>query len=263
MDHTQRIAELYDHSMRDWPGEIRFYQDLISEIKGVDKSVLEIACGTGRVALQLAKPDVKLVGFDICKDLLDIAHRKSIGIANIELICADMRSFQLNRQFPLIISPGHSFQVMITIEDQLCSLKAIARHLTTDGKLVIHVNHDSLEWLAQKFHEGKDPNPSKSMIIHPKTGNTINRSVYWRYKPAEQTAFATNYWVESDETGSDIDEWSSGPNAFHVFFPFEMNLLFKAAGYKVIQIYGDFHKNPLVDNSPEMIWIAELNRSKL
>jgi len=259
MNDKQKIAELYDVSVQDWPGEIQFYRDYVSGIEENDKNVLEIACGTGRVTLQLATPEISIVGFDISLEELDIARKKSDGVLNLEFVYADMRSFQLNRRFPLIIIPGHSFQALVTIEDQLLSLKMIARHLSHYGKLVIHVNHDTLTWLAEKSHDGKDPNPEIRRIIHPRTKNVVSRSLQWQFKPAEQTAFAVSYWKEIDKTGAVVDEWSSGPNAFHVFFPFEMNHLLRRAGYKVNQVYGDFHKNPLTDNSPEMIWVVQLD----
>jgi ubiquinone/menaquinone biosynthesis C-methylase UbiE len=55
----QRVAEFYaqtyDESVPDWPGEIEFYQGLASEVKRKGESLLEIACGTGRVAIRLAQ----------------------------------------------------------------------------------------------------------------------------------------------------------------------------------------------------------------
>jgi ubiquinone/menaquinone biosynthesis C-methylase UbiE len=257
MNDLQRIAELYDVSMKDWIGEVQFYRDLVSEINGTEKSVLEIACGTGRIALQLAKMGIDVVGIDISPEFLEIARRKNASTPKVEFINADMRSFQLNRRFPLVIIPGHSFQALITVDGQLRTLRMIADHLTPNGKLVIHVNHDAVVWLAEKSHDGDDPNPSNSKLVHPATHNVVYRSVHWQYKPAEQTAYAVNYWKETNHDGNVQYQWVSGPNAFHVYFPFEMEHLFRIAGYRVNAVFGDFDKSPLTDDSPEMIWIVQ------
>ena len=44
-------ALMYDQGMSDWPGEIDIYQELAANVKKNGKAVLDIACGTGRVAL--------------------------------------------------------------------------------------------------------------------------------------------------------------------------------------------------------------------
>ena len=257
MLHAQKTAELYDVYVQDWPGEIQFYQDLVSEIECNRKSILEVACGTGRVLLQLAKQVGNATGLDISPSYLEIARRKSANSSNIRFIQADMRSFQLSCKFPLVIIPGHAFQNLVNIDDQLASLKSIGNHLANDGELVLHVNHDPLDWLSEKSREGEDRNPSESRIVHPYTKNIFNKTEQWKYNPANQTAHRADYWIETTQKGIMIDEWSDGPYAFHVFFPFEMEHLLKRAGYIVKQVYGDFYRNSLSNNSPEMVWIAQ------
>ena len=58
-------AQLYDVSVPDWPGEIDFYMEIIRGIPVKNVDILEIACGTGRVALQLTMEGVHITGIDI------------------------------------------------------------------------------------------------------------------------------------------------------------------------------------------------------
>jgi len=59
---NELYAELYDASVPDWPGEIDFYRALAAEAIARGEAVLELACGTGRVALRLAQAGTRVVG---------------------------------------------------------------------------------------------------------------------------------------------------------------------------------------------------------
>ena len=48
-------AQTYDASVPDWPGELDFYSEMAAELKSAGDSLLEIACGTGRIAIRLAQ----------------------------------------------------------------------------------------------------------------------------------------------------------------------------------------------------------------
>ena len=90
----QRVAEFYaqtyDESVPDWPGEIEFYRGLASEVRNKGQGLLEIACGTGRVAIRLAQEGTRTVGLDLSSKMLEVAREKSKGIAGISWVQADM-----------------------------------------------------------------------------------------------------------------------------------------------------------------------------
>ena len=66
----QFYAETYDTVMEDWPGEIEFYQDLAAKYVKPDQAILELACGTGRIALRLAESGKRVVGLDSSPDMI-------------------------------------------------------------------------------------------------------------------------------------------------------------------------------------------------
>ncbi|HTX91154.1 MAG TPA: class I SAM-dependent methyltransferase, partial [Anaerolineales bacterium] len=66
----QFYAETYDESVPDWPNEIDFYQEMAADAKQAGRSVLELACGTGRVAIRLAGHGARVVGLDLSRDML-------------------------------------------------------------------------------------------------------------------------------------------------------------------------------------------------
>jgi SAM-dependent methyltransferase len=133
-------ALMYDDGMKDWPGEIDYYLKLATAVKGKRQAVLDIACGTGRVALRLAQTGVHVVGLDTAVDMLAVAQQKTGGLPNVRWIEADMRSFDLGERFGLVIIPVHSFQFLLTPQDQMACLQSIRRHLLPGGLLVIHLD---------------------------------------------------------------------------------------------------------------------------
>lgn len=141
-------AQTYDASVPDWPGEIDFYQEMAVEAKRSGGAVLEIACGTGRVAIRLAREGVNVVGLDLSPQMLAVAREKSVRLENMRWVQGDMRSFEMGETFGLAIIPGHAFQNLNTPHDQVACLECIGRHLRPGGFLVVHLDHQDLSWLA-------------------------------------------------------------------------------------------------------------------
>lgn len=142
-------AQLYDVSVPDWKGEVDFYRELIAHSPLVKThGVLEIACGTGRITLRLAKDGINITGLDISPESLEVAREKSAGIPNVNWVLSDMRTFEIGTKFGCVIIPGHSFQFMTTPDDQVKCLEQIKKHLVIDGLVVIHLDHQNIGWLA-------------------------------------------------------------------------------------------------------------------
>ena len=254
----QFYAETYDASVPDWPNEINFYQEMAANAKHADGSVLELACGTGRVAIQLARGGVSVVGLDLSPHMLEIAQRKSKELDNLRWVKGNMQSFQLNEMFGLIIVTGDAFQHMITPEEQVACLECIKRHLRPGAQLVIHVNHDSLTWLGGLVDQKEHPFEAEKKFIRATTGREIQPHSAWSYERSTQTAIVHARWEELDSDGHVTDSWQMAPVRIHVVFRFEMEHLFSRVGFKVDAVYGDFSRNAFADNSPDMIWVAHV-----
>lgn len=242
-------ADVYDVSVADWEGEIDFYRALVT--KNDAKSVLEIACGTGRITVRLAQDGLHVVGVDLSPAMLDVARAKNSDVRWIE---GDMRSFEAGEQFDLAIIPGHSFQFMLTPADQLAALACAKKHLNAGGRLVIHLDHQDMKWLGEihgEFERAKD-------VTHPKTGHTIQTWRAWSYNRATQTASATMRRKELDAAGQVLDEWETGPVQLHCLFRFEMEHLLARAGFEIESLYGDFLRGELTSKSSEMIWVVRV-----
>lgn len=257
-------AQLYDSSVPDWPGEMDFYQALIAQSKPQATAVLEIACGTGRVALRLAQKGANVTGLDLSLDLLAIARGKSVGVPNIRWVQGDMRTFEIGEKFGLIMIPGHSFQFMLTPDDQVACLENIKRHLLENGLLVVHLDHQDVSWLGELVTKKGGISQTRCELTHPITGQKIYRSHLWAFEPSTQTATVTLQWEALGADGNILEQWQMEPMSLHCVFRFEMEHLLERVGFTIEAVYGDFFKNELNDESSEMIWmvrnkVAQLN----
>lgn len=255
----KQVAELYDVSVPDWPGEIDFYRALAVEAMQDGQAVLEVACGTGRVATRLAQQGGHVVGLDLSPEMLEVAREKSGGLPNLRWVQGDMRSFDLGELFGLAIIPGHAFQNLLTPEDQVACLECVKGHLVPGGRLVVHLDHPNggnLGWLGAVSKEKKGVFGEAQEVRHPETGRLIHVLRAWSYEASTQTASVVTAWEETDANGKVVDYWQRGPIALHCVFRFEMEHLLARVGLVVEGLYGDFFHGDLEDDSSEMVWVA-------
>ena len=96
------------------------------------RSALDAGCGTGRVARELARRRVDVVGVDLDPEMLATARRRSPGLAWIE---ADLASFDLGRLFDVVVAAGN-VMVLLTPGTERTVVANLACHLRPGGHLV-------------------------------------------------------------------------------------------------------------------------------
>ena len=250
-------ARTYDQSVPDWAGEMDFYKQMAAEAKRNGGKALEIACGTGRVAIRLAQTGVSVVGLDLSAKMIEVARQKSFGLENIRWVQGDMRSFELGQAFSLVIIPGYSFQNLNTPQDQVACLECIQRHLSPSGLLVVHLDHQDLSWLGDLLRDKGGVFEAAEQFRHPASGHQIRTLRAWSYEPAGQTAICQTAWEEIGADGQVVNRWQTRPTRLHCVFRFEMEHLLARVGFAVEAVYGDFFRHALTDTSSEMIWVAQ------
>jgi SAM-dependent methyltransferase len=95
-------------------------------------SVLDAGCGTGRVAIELARRGVEVVGVDADADMLDRARRKA---PDIEWVVADLATLDLGRTFDIVVLAGNVLP-FVEPADRPAAVQGCARHLAGGGRLV-------------------------------------------------------------------------------------------------------------------------------
>jgi SAM-dependent methyltransferase len=96
--------------------------------------VLELGCGTGRVALHLARRGHEVVGLDRDRELLDVLEERAEGL-NLRTLHADAREFELAGQVGLVLAPTHLLQLLPSQGERAESLRSVAAALRPGGLL--------------------------------------------------------------------------------------------------------------------------------
>ena len=248
---AELYAGLYDLRPITWPGEIDYYRQLAAQ-RGPTARVLEVACGTGRVAIELAREGFNLTGVDLSGEMLAVARAKVGVAANPRFVLGDMRTFELGDRFDLALVPAHSFQFMTNADDQVAALRRIAEHLVPGGGLAVHVNHDSLEDLAQMDGTERMDDP----IIELATGHRYRLSYAWTYDHAYQNATVRTAWCELGVEEAVVRRWDLDPMELHVITAVEMEHALHRAGFRSTSVIGSFDGSAFSADSSDMIWSA-------
>ncbi len=101
--------------------------------------VLDVGAGSGRVALSLAEAGHRVTALDLDAALLEALREKPAG-ADIDIVCADARTFELDRaDFDLCLMPMQTVQLLGGREGRVRFLKRAHAHLRPGGLLALAI----------------------------------------------------------------------------------------------------------------------------
>lgn len=233
--------------------DLPFYLDLAQKSPG---PILEIACGTGRVLIPIARQGIEVHGVDHSRPMLEILkgnlRKESAEVREkVSLHEGDMRDFRVDKQFPLVVIPFRPMQHMHTVEDQLRALRTAAAHLTADGTLAFDVFYPKFEMINSKMGEevsemewksNSDPSAIVRRYFRKESVDKINQIfdftfVYRTFKNERLIAEETENFQLSFYT-----------------YP-HLRALFLLAGLEVAEEYGSFAKTPMDNTAEQMIFL--------
>ena len=139
------IARVYDPWSASVTEDVEFY---VEEAVASGGPVVELACGTGRITVQVAKAGVRVVGIDASAGMLEVAREYAAaeGVAELlELWQGDLREPPVTDRVPLVVIPFRSLLHMRTEDDRLRALSAARELLLPGGRLVFDVFAPSRE----------------------------------------------------------------------------------------------------------------------
>jgi 2-polyprenyl-3-methyl-5-hydroxy-6-metoxy-1,4-benzoquinol methylase len=108
--------------------------ELWEALSGEGDAVLDLGCGTGRVALHLARCGRRVTGLDRDQELLTTLElRTQLEVLQVDTVCADAREFDLGAQFDAVFAPMQLAQLFHGTGERRAMLECVARHLRPGG----------------------------------------------------------------------------------------------------------------------------------
>ncbi len=233
--HYTRVSEYdafaddYDEWAAEMTEDVGWYVELACE---ADEPIVELAVGSGRVAIPIARATGKrVIGIDRSPAMLAAARARSAELP-VELREGDMRDFELEEQVSLVICPFRALQHLPTWADKRCVFERVAQALQPGGRFAWNVFAFSPFVAAQLEGRRQTIEGGRWQVIH--------------YVPADNRVEITR--GRGIETHGVIRLWW-GTKA-------EWEGLIDVAGLEVENLYGGFHREPFDDDSLEYVWVA-------
>jgi SAM-dependent methyltransferase len=139
------IAHFYDPWSRSVTEDVQFYVDRALSSGG---PVVELAVGTGRIAVPIARAGVRVIGVDESPEMLRIAREAAVeaGVSDlVDLRLGDLRQPPVPERVPLVVCPFRSLLHMETEDEKLQALAAARGLLEPGGHFVFDVFSPSRE----------------------------------------------------------------------------------------------------------------------
>lgn len=212
--------------------------------------ILELACGTGRVTIALAQEGFSVTGIDNSEGMLKEARRKSAEAGvEVEWVKADMRDFDLDKVFSLIILPANAVCHLLDLSDFEGCLVNVRKHLALNGRFVIDVFVPKMELLINKpgerspFSEYDDPDGRGRIVV------------------TESYVYESDAQIKRIKTYHSIpgeDEEIEGELNMRMYFPQELDALIKYNRFMIDSKYGSYDRTGFDSESGKQVVVCKM-----
>jgi SAM-dependent methyltransferase len=246
MPEYDAYSVYYDVLYGDKQDDVPFYLAMAKETGG---PVLELACGTGRVLLPLARAGFDVTGIELSQAMLDKLQAKLDKEprevqARVALKCADMRDYQFTRKFKLVFCAFNSFLHLLTTDDQLACLASIREYLADDGMLCIGIFAPFHDLLARKTMTDEQLCADNAIAHYFTTRNQAEQTM--------ELAIA----LDATDAGGLVHRHAAKFTLCWIHNR-EMHLLLRLAGYEVVNVYGGYDQRPYDYVSGIQLFVAK------
>jgi SAM-dependent methyltransferase len=237
--------------------DLPFYLELAADLAHRSVGpILEIACGTGRVLLPIARNGIDIHGVDNSLPMLKILRNRLAGEPHdvrqrVTLHEGDMRDFRLDAQYSLVIIPFRPMQHMLTVRDQVSALTTAASHLSDTGILAFDVFYPKFEMLTARMGE-----EVPEMEWTPSSDPTTVVRRYFRKESVDKInqIFSFTFIYRTFRASELILQETEAFQLSYFTYP-HLRALFLLAGLEPAAEYGSFAKAPLDNNAEQMIFL--------
>jgi SAM-dependent methyltransferase len=246
------FARYYDVIHEELTDDIDFVLSLAEKIGG---PILELGCGTGRLAIPLARAGYRVTGLDNSTEMLAFAKHKLSSQTEIvkeraRLLVGDMRRFELDDQFALAVISYNTF-MHLDRKGAEESLRCVRDHLSSDGWLLI----DGLNPFALKDISTTNIPELERELLDQVTGNIIRQFSCSSLEEETQELNITWTYEIVQASGSSVRRFVVD-STFYYLFPHQAEILLSSAGFGLEALYGDYGREAFTEDSDHMLLMA-------
>ncbi|MGN7476508.1 class I SAM-dependent methyltransferase [Solibacillus silvestris] len=225
----------YDETYKSFTADLEFIKAQLAESQ---QTIIELACGTGRLAIPLARKGHLVYGVDIDAGMLKYAQEKADAEnLDIHLSVQDCTLLNLPIKTNFIYMTGNSFQHFLTNESQDALFVSVKRHLKPNGEFIFDTRNPIL-------HELLHPDISEEMVeINGEMTKVSSREIY---DPLTQILECTSAYTSIKNVYKDNIK-------LRYTYPLELKRLLHQHGFELVQIYGSWQKTEFTANSISMV----------
>ena len=242
-DPYAKLLPYYDAENAGFDDDLYFYLSLVEEGR-----VLDLGCGTGRLALPLAQHGFEIVGVDRSAAMLKRAKQRaaSLGIEAIHWREAEVTELALGEQFDLVMFSYNGFFHLRTREAQRKTLRMMAAHTAPDGLMVLDLSNP-LNYIrsdeAHGFVVERSFTDERGYDVIQQTLTTLDR--------ASQMMDVTYIYDYTDENG--LLRRDTVPMHFRLVTALELELLIEMEVKSPLEFFGNYDGQPYEEDSSRLI----------
>ena len=247
------LARLYDVDLQEDPGDLDLYLALAARVDG---PILELAVGTGRVAVPLAAGGWPVTGVDLDPAMLARAHARAVAAGpavadRIELVEADLVGLRLPGRYRLAIVALNSLMLLADRASQAAAVRTLADHLAPGGLAVVDLWVPDADDLAR--YDGRLF--LEYVRTDPETGRTVVKTGSALHDAATQIVSLTTIFDETDVAGGSPLRWVRR-DRIRLIGAEELRGFAEAAGLTVESIGGGYELEPIGPGATRAILVA-------
>lgn len=246
MDHAdiwdERAARHYDT-----PGVGMFAADVLGPtvvrlcaLAGNGRA-LELAIGTGRVAVPLSEAGVSVAGIELCQPMIDQLRTKA-DEEEIPVVLGDMTTARVDGSFSVVFLVFNGISNVLTQDGQIAVFENAARHLASGGRFVIELWVPDLRTLP----------PGRAGSVFAARPGYVGVDVF---DPLAQRVVSHHVSFDPDG-GSDARIFRS-PHRY--IWPAELDLMAHIAGFSLESRHGGWSGEPFTAESRDHVSMYRLD----
>ncbi len=185
---------------------------------------LELAVGTGRIAVPLTARGVRVVGIDYAPPMVEQLQRKSSEIA-VEI--GDYATTQVEGTFSLVYLVFNGINNLTTQDAQVAAFENATRHLQPGGCFVIEVGLP----------------PDRPWTVFDLSDTHVGVDEYDAY----------SHRLVSHHFSLRNGEWKRGSGEFRAVSPAELDLMARLAGMELRERWADWDRSPFTAESTKHV----------